>query len=76
MAVQKVVLDDGELAVVEVQPSDLPPIRYKGRVYIRTGPRRGIANEQEERTLNERRIALARSFDANSVLVRIYRRPE
>ena len=64
MTVQRYALDDGELAVVEVQPSDLPPVRYKGRVYIRTGPRRGIANEQEERILSERRVALARSFDA------------
>jgi len=54
----------GDVAVVEVFPSDLPPVRYKGRVYIRVGPRKGIANEQEERVLTERRIALARSFDA------------
>jgi ATP-dependent DNA helicase RecG len=64
MLVQKVVLEGGELAVVEVQPSDLPPVRYKGRVYIRVGPRRGVANEQEERILSERRVALARTFDA------------
>ena len=41
--------DDGDVAVVEVLPSDLPPVRYKGRVWIRVGPRKGIANEQEER---------------------------
>ena len=64
MTVQKYVRPDGDLAVVEVQPSDLPPVRYKGRVYIRVGPRKGIANEQEERILSERRVALARSFDA------------
>jgi ATP-dependent DNA helicase RecG len=56
--------DDGDVAVVEVLPSDLPPVRYKGRVWVRVGPRKGIANEQEERILTERRIALARSFDA------------
>jgi len=56
--------DDGDVAVVEVLPSDLPPVRYKGRVWIRVGPRKGIANEQEERILTERRVALARSFDA------------
>ena len=48
----------------EVFPSDLPPVRYKGRVYIRVGPRKAIANEQEERVLTERRVAMARSFDA------------
>jgi ATP-dependent DNA helicase RecG len=55
---------NGDVVVVEVYPSDLPPVRYKGRAYIRVGPRKGIANEQEERVLSERRVALARSFDA------------
>lgn len=54
----------GDVAVVTVQASDLPPVRYKGRVYIRVGPRKAIANEQEERLLSERRVAQARSFDA------------
>lgn len=64
LAVAKFTLDGGELAVVEVQPADLPPVRYKGKVWIRIGPRRGIASEQEERMLIERRFAKARSFDA------------
>jgi len=64
MNVGKCSLSDGDVAVVEVYPSDLPPVRYKGRVHIRVGPRKGIANEQEERVLSERRVALARSFDA------------
>ena len=62
--VSKFSMEGGEVAVVEVLPSDLPPVRYKGRVHIRIGPRKAIANEQEERILSERRIALARSFDA------------
>lgn len=64
MHVAKFSLDGGDVAVVEVYPSDLPPVRYKGRVHIRIGPRKAIANEQEERVLTERRVALARSFDA------------
>ena len=64
MTVARFALFGGDVAVVEVHPSDLPPVRYKGRVYIRVGPRKGIANEQEERVLAERRVALARSFDA------------
>src|SRR5690606_2635449 len=48
-------------------PSDLPPVRYKGQVWIRVGPRKAIASEQEERILTERRIAQARSFDASPV---------
>lgn len=54
----------GDIAVVEVQPSDLPPVRYKGQTWIRRAPRRGIANEAEEKILIERRTAAAKSFDA------------
>ena len=54
----------GDIAVVEVRPSDIPPVRYNGRVWIRRGPRRGIANESKERILAERRIAGHVSFDA------------
>jgi ATP-dependent DNA helicase RecG len=68
MNVAKFSLAGGEVAVVEVHPSDLPPVRYKGRVHIRVGPRKAIANEQEERALTERRIAQARSFDAQPCL--------
>lgn len=64
LTIQKYLLSDGDVAVVEVLPSDLPPVRYKGRVYVRIGPRKGVANEQEERILSERRVALARTFDA------------
>lgn len=64
MTVAKISLAAGDVAIVEVYPSDLPPVRYKGRVYIRVGPRKATANEQEEKTLSERRIARAKSFDA------------
>ena len=63
MTVQKYTLPDGEVAVVEVVPSDLPPVRYKGRVWIRVGPSRRGANRQEERILIEKRTALQRTFD-------------
>ena len=56
----------GEVAVVEVSPSDLPPVRYKGIVWIRTGPRKAMANETQERQLSERRTALARTFDSTA----------
>ena len=67
MTVGKFSLPGGELAVVEVQPSTAPPVRYKGRIYIRVGPRRAIANEQEERVLSERRSALVSMFDMQPV---------
>ena len=63
MTVQKYTLPEGEVAVVEVLPSDLPPVRYKGRVWIRVGPSRRGANQQEERILIEKRTAFQRTFD-------------
>lgn len=51
------------VAVVEVFPSESPPVRASGRVWIRVGPRRAIASAEEERRLTERRIARTRTFD-------------
>jgi ATP-dependent DNA helicase RecG len=67
MTVEKYVLPGGEVAVVEVQPSTLPPVRYHGRVYIRVGPRKAVAHEQEERILSERRSFLITTFDSQPV---------
>lgn len=53
--VQKRVLGGHEVAVVIVHPSDAPPVRFKGVVWIRSGPRRGIANPDDERRLCEKR---------------------
>jgi ATP-dependent DNA helicase RecG len=53
--VEKRTLKGVDVAVVTVQPSDAPPVRYKGRIWIRSGPRRAIATAQEERILNEKR---------------------
>lgn len=63
MVVAKFEYPDGELAVVEVQPHFLPPVRFEGRVCVRAGIRRGIANEADERILTEKRTAFARTFD-------------
>lgn len=57
LAVKKHEFPEGDVVVVEVQPSDLPPVRYKGQVWVRTGPRKAPASEQEERLLSERRAA-------------------
>jgi len=53
----------GEIAVVEVHPHHLPPVRYKGRICVRTAPRRGFANESQEQILTERRVATLKPFD-------------
>ncbi|MFW5653276.1 MAG: ATP-binding protein [Planctomycetota bacterium] len=53
--VQKRTLKGQEVAVVIVHPSSSPPVRFKGSVWIRTGPRKGIASPDDERRLNEKR---------------------
>ncbi len=63
MTVTKASLPHGEVAVVEVSPSFQPPVRYKGRVHIRIGARRGVANEGEERLLSEKRSTFAKTYD-------------
>ena len=56
-------IDDGDVVVVEVQPSLYPPVRYDGRCWIRIGPRKSKATIEEERMLAERRSSLAKTFD-------------
>lgn len=63
LSVEKRMLKNSEMAVVTVMPSDMPPVKYEGRIWIRTGPRRAIANEQEERILNEKRRHKNLPFD-------------
>lgn len=67
LAVTKHTLRGHEMAVVTVWPSDSPPVRYKGRIWIRVGPRRAIASAQDERILNERRRHGDRPFDVRGV---------
>ena len=63
MFVEKRTLKGSDMAVVTVMPSDMPPVKYNGRIWIRTGPRRAIASEQDERILNERRRYKNLPFD-------------
>jgi ATP-dependent DNA helicase RecG len=55
LIVQKRNLKGHDVAVVLVQPADAPPVRFKGTVWVRVGPRRAIASPHEERILAERR---------------------
>jgi predicted HTH transcriptional regulator len=63
MNVAKIELDGVAVAVVEVLPSDGPPVRASGRVWVRVGPRRALASAEEERRLSERNVHGARTFD-------------
>lgn len=64
MTVEKFTFDDGDVLVAEAQPSEFPPVRYRGRVWVRVGPRKSIATEAEEKILTERRLSNVHTFDA------------
>lgn len=64
MSVEKFEFAEGDLLVVEVSPALIPPVRYRGRTFIRIGPRRDIATESEERVLLEKRTSYMATFDA------------
>lgn len=67
MSVYKARLSGAEVAIVEVAPSHEPPVRLRGVVRIRVGPRRGIATRDEERILTERRRGWDLPFDQKPV---------
>ncbi|HKV58604.1 MAG TPA: ATP-binding protein [Ktedonobacteraceae bacterium] len=67
MTVQKKMLNGCELAVIVVEPSDDPPVRFRGRTYVRVGPRRAIATVQEERHLSEKRRFRNQPYDIQPI---------
>jgi len=50
-------IDGCKCAVITVQPTDDPPIKYRGRVWVRVGATTLVASAQDERILIERRQA-------------------
>lgn len=67
LTVEKRKLKGAAMAVVTAWPADAPPVRYDGRIWIRTGPRRDKATAQEERVLNEKRRYRDKHFEAHPV---------
>ena len=67
LSVEKQVLRGQDVAIISVQPSDSPPVRFKGAIHVRTGPRRGLATAQDERILNEKRRSGDRPFDIQPI---------
>ncbi|MBR5028017.1 MAG: putative DNA binding domain-containing protein, partial [Bacteroidales bacterium] len=65
MTVEKVTLKEGNIVMVRVEPAIFPPVRYKGRIWIRIGSRKGVANENDEHILMEKRRANVTSFDSS-----------
>ena len=67
ITVEKRRLNGCDVGVAIVKPSDSTPIRYKGQVWIRVGPRRAIATPEEERRLSEKRRGKDVPFDIRPV---------
>lgn len=67
ITVEKRTIAGCELAVMIVEPSYAPPVRYNGRVWIRVGPSRGTATADEERRLSEKRRSRDLPFDIQAL---------
>ena len=63
MMVYKESFPEGEVAIIEVQPSEDTPVRYEGVIWIRIGARKAEANTEEERILTEKGQIHGSSFD-------------
>ena len=55
MSMEKFSLPEGDVVVIHVFPSAYPPIRYKGDVWVRNGPRKCKATDEDVHVLKERR---------------------
>ena len=64
MTVQKKVLLGCQVAVVTVEPSPQPPVRFEGRVWVRVGPSLREGSVADEQILAERRRAGDLPFDS------------
>jgi ATP-dependent DNA helicase RecG len=67
MDVQKRRVNGCEMAVIIVHPSWYPPVRYNGRTWIRVGPRRATATQEEEQRLSEKRRAKDLPYDLHPI---------
>ena len=67
LTVERRSVSGNDVAVIAVQPSDSPPVRYNGRVHVRIGSRRGTATAQDERILNEKRRYRDIPFDIQPI---------
>jgi ATP-dependent DNA helicase RecG len=55
--------DNCQLVVVEVHPSDEPPVRYRGQIWVRIASTNRTATPEQEKRLSERRRAHDLPFD-------------
>lgn len=68
MVVQKHKIRGCEVAVIMVAPTKIPPVRLRGRIFIKVGPTVRVASEEEEKRLAERRRAAELPFDQQPVV--------
>lgn len=66
-SVRSLEVDGVPVAVVVVDPSSAPPVRFNGRTWIRVGPSTRMATSEEETILTERRQAANLPFDARGL---------
>lgn len=67
MAISPLAVDGKTIVVIGVNPSDSPPVRYKGVAYVRRGTTVSPATPEEERRLSEQRRSRALPFDARGI---------
>jgi len=67
MSVDRRHLRNCEVAIIQVEPSKNPPVRVRGRCWIRPGPLRAWATPEEERRLTEKRRWGDLSYDTHGV---------
>ena len=67
LVVERRKLDGCEVALLFVYPHAAPPVRYRGRAYVRVGPRTQTASLEDERRLIERRRVSTLPFDHQPV---------
>lgn len=60
-------IDNCPVLVIQVTPSDIPPVRYDGRTIVGVGSTRTVASRADEIRLNEKRSARARAFDSRGI---------
>lgn len=69
MEVKKKNLNNCDMIVIIVHPSLAPPIRFKGRTWVRVGPRRALATPEEELRLAEQRRSLDLPYDLKALTI-------
>jgi ATP-dependent DNA helicase RecG len=76
MYVEKMTLNGCNLAVIIVEPSDSPPVRYQGRTWVKVASVLQQATMEDERRLSERRRAGDLPFDLRPVFEALSAEPD